>query len=190
MKLIASDLDGTLLNAGSIVSERTRAALRSAHDAGVMVAAATGRSHRTAQDVLAPTEVIRWAICSNGATLYDLENREIVSQTFVAAAAAENLLAVAEALPDIGFAWETPDGLFRDHAMKIQMHRRYGPGVWDLEDEPPIAQVVDRLVKVMVGHPDLGHDALLTRLQSLGLGHLAISSSGADFVEITAPEGA
>ena len=72
--------------------------------------------------------------------------------------------------------------------MKIQMHRRYGPGVWDLEDEPPIAQVVDRLVKVMVGHPDLGHDALLTRLQSLGLGHLEISSSGADFVEITAPE--
>ena len=42
-RLIATDLDGTLLNSAGEVSERTIAALRAAHDAGVIIVFATGR---------------------------------------------------------------------------------------------------------------------------------------------------
>lgn len=184
--LLVSDLDGTLLNADSAIAPRTAAALKAAHDRGVHIVAATGRSHRTAAKLLHPLEVMKWAICSNGATLFDLEADDVVSHTFIAADAVGQILSTIDPFPELGFAWETPAGLFRDRPMKIQMHRRYGPGIWDLESEPPIHQVTDQLIKVMVGHPELDHDELLTALRPLIGGDLEISSSGAEFIEITA----
>jgi Cof subfamily protein (haloacid dehalogenase superfamily) len=44
-RLIVMDLDGTLLDRHSTVTPRTRAALERAHEAGVAVAVATGRSY-------------------------------------------------------------------------------------------------------------------------------------------------
>jgi len=50
--MIATDLDGTLLGADGRVSERNRAALHRAVEAGVTVAIATGRRHSYAMKVL------------------------------------------------------------------------------------------------------------------------------------------
>ncbi|MFT7602127.1 MAG: HAD superfamily hydrolase (TIGR01484 family), partial [Acidimicrobiales bacterium] len=186
VQLIATDLDGTLLNDESKVSPRTVAALQAASAAGVHVAAATGRSHRTASGLLTPIGVIDWAICSNGATLFDLANEKVVAHTFLGLDAAQAVMGAKAALPGLGLAWETPDGLFRDRAMHIQMTRRYGPNVWALEADPPIKEVADRLIKVMVGHPDHTHDGLIDMLTAELDHDLEVSSSGADFIEITA----
>jgi hydroxymethylpyrimidine pyrophosphatase-like HAD family hydrolase len=51
-RLIAIDMDGTLLNSEGHVSERNRAALRSAEEAGIEVVIATGRRHSFAMRVL------------------------------------------------------------------------------------------------------------------------------------------
>ena len=51
-KLIAIDMDGTLLTSDGHVSERNRAALRSAEEAGIEVVIATGRRHSFAMRVL------------------------------------------------------------------------------------------------------------------------------------------
>ena len=51
-RLIAIDMDGTLLNSAGHVSERNRAALRSAEEAGIEVVIATGRRHSFAMRVL------------------------------------------------------------------------------------------------------------------------------------------
>ena len=118
-RLLASDLDGTLLNAQSLVSDRTAAAVRWARDAGIEVVAATGRSHRTASPLLAPTGAFRWAICSNGATLFDVETQAVVGHNFLDPSIARAVATLADALPGAGFAWETPDGLFRDETNMI-----------------------------------------------------------------------
>ena len=44
MKLIAIDLDGTLLNSDSVISPENRAALQRADEAGILVAICTGRA--------------------------------------------------------------------------------------------------------------------------------------------------
>ena len=49
VRLIATDLDGTVLRTGGAVSERTVRALRAAEDAGVMIIVATGRPPRFAE---------------------------------------------------------------------------------------------------------------------------------------------
>ncbi len=54
IRLIAVDMDGTLLGADSRVSPRNLAALRSAEAAGIRIVVATGRRHSFAMSVLRP----------------------------------------------------------------------------------------------------------------------------------------
>ena len=110
-RLIASDLDGTLLGADGQLSARTIEALGAADDAGIVVVAATGRSHRTAGPRLEPAPVVRTAVCSNGATVFDTGRATIVRhRTITDEAAAAVLEAVRSAHPEATFGWETAGG--------------------------------------------------------------------------------
>ena len=51
IRLIASDLDGTLLNEESMLSEKTAECIRNAQQAGILWVAATGRSLKTASEL-------------------------------------------------------------------------------------------------------------------------------------------
>lgn len=65
--LIATDLDGTLLRPDFAVSERTRAALHRATDAGVEVIYATGRPPKWLPAVYETTGHRPITVCANGA---------------------------------------------------------------------------------------------------------------------------
>ena len=79
IRMIALDLDGTLLGADGRVSPRNLAALQAAEDAGIVIALATGRRHRYALQVLRSLglkdETI--LVSSNGAVVRDLGSRAI-----------------------------------------------------------------------------------------------------------------
>ncbi len=51
IKLLALDLDGTLLNSRGVITEENREAIRAAEKAGVLVTIATGRRYRDARPV-------------------------------------------------------------------------------------------------------------------------------------------
>lgn len=72
IRIIAFDLDGTLLNATSNISERTSRALLAAIDAGYVPVAATGRGFSTLPDDIFSVPGIEYVICANGATVVDL----------------------------------------------------------------------------------------------------------------------
>ena len=52
IRLIASDLDGTLLNEEGMLSEKTAECIRNAQQAGILWVAATGRSLKTASELM------------------------------------------------------------------------------------------------------------------------------------------
>jgi len=58
MRLIATDLDGALLNSATAVSARTRRALDAARDRGVHIVPVTARQ---------PIGFDEWALCDNSA---------------------------------------------------------------------------------------------------------------------------
>lgn len=93
--LIVTDLDGTLLGKDGRVSERNRAALRAAHDAGWHVAIATGRtwaeSHR-AIDCIAEDAFF---IGASGASLHEAGSGKVLATATVDARAA---LDIADAI--------------------------------------------------------------------------------------------
>ncbi len=66
-RLIALDLDGTLLNSSGQVSERTAAALKAAHEAGIVLAPATARWYQAAIRPFAMLGLEVAAIASAGA---------------------------------------------------------------------------------------------------------------------------
>ena len=72
IRLVALDLDGTLLNSQSQISPRTRQAIADAVAHGVVVLPATGRPLSNLPPVVAQLTGIRYAITSNGAAVWDL----------------------------------------------------------------------------------------------------------------------
>ncbi len=69
IRLIAIDMDGTLLNRKGKISERNRKALRLAQQRGIMVVVATGRSYHGATDLLREADLRVPLIYLNGACI-------------------------------------------------------------------------------------------------------------------------
>ena len=79
VRLVATDLDGTLLRSDGTVSDRTRAALRDAVDAGLVVVFVTGRPPRWLDALVAETGHVGVAVGANGAALYDMADQRLMT---------------------------------------------------------------------------------------------------------------
>jgi Cof subfamily protein (haloacid dehalogenase superfamily) len=77
-KLVATDLDGTLLNAAGEVSPRTRAALEACWDAGIAVVGVTGRGPLLLDSVRAALDARGIAVLAQGGFVVDLERDEVL----------------------------------------------------------------------------------------------------------------
>ena len=75
IRLIAVDLDGTLMNRKKEITPRTRAVIKEATKAGILVMPATGRPVTGFPDVLEAIPDCRYALTSNGALVYDLQEK-------------------------------------------------------------------------------------------------------------------
>ncbi len=73
LKIIALDLDGTLLDSRKRLSDVNRAALARAAERGALVAPTTGRFFGMMPQVIRDLSFVRYAITVNGAQVYDRE---------------------------------------------------------------------------------------------------------------------
>src|SRR3954464_3645791 len=105
-RLIASDMDGTLLRWDDTVSEATLAELDRWRADGVPVVLATGRPPRWMQKI--PEGLgTGTAACRNGAVLLDLERFEIVDETTLEPETLRSVTTeLRRRLPDVWFAVE------------------------------------------------------------------------------------
>lgn len=83
IKLLALDLDGTLLDSRGTVTEANRNAIRAAEDAGVLVTIATGRRFRDARPLGLNLEFNAPLITHNGALLKYAESLETVAASLL-----------------------------------------------------------------------------------------------------------
>ncbi len=77
-KLIAFDMDGTLLSSSKSITDGTVHAIHRAVEAGKIVALCTGRSIPELQDYLKMIPDVAYGICASGALVYDFKNNEPV----------------------------------------------------------------------------------------------------------------
>ena len=105
--LIASDVDGTLLDADERVTPRTRAAVHAAVAAGTHFVLATGRPPRWVPQVVEALGIAPMAVCANGAVIYDSATDRIVSaRTLSVEVLAELAVVAMRIIPGSGLAVE------------------------------------------------------------------------------------
>jgi Cof subfamily protein (haloacid dehalogenase superfamily) len=99
---VATDMDGTLLNAKQEVSEENRKAILEAIDHGIEVIVATGRSYDEAKYPLSEAGIKCPVICVNGAEVRNVDGN-ITHSTGIAG---ETALKMAQSLNEIGLYFE------------------------------------------------------------------------------------
>lgn len=82
-KLMAIDLDGTLLNSYGEVSAETREALLKAKEQGTEVVLASGRPISSTESLALELGVDNYLISGNGAAVYDIKNQEVIYDRFL-----------------------------------------------------------------------------------------------------------
>ncbi|RBY96317.1 HAD family phosphatase [Blastococcus sp. TF02-8] len=189
-KLVATDLDGTLLDESGEVSPRTRAAVTACWDAGIPLVGVTGRGPRLLESVRDALGGRGIAVLSQGGFVVDLERDEVLravalprEQALAAverieAVAGELLMAVEDAAEQgeptgrlrvqHGFEWPYPEA-----AQLLPRH----------EVLPP-----DAVLKVFLRSTELGQDELLARARSvLDPAEAEVTHAGLGFIEVLPP---
>ncbi len=143
-KLIAVDLDGTLVPQSGGVPSGVAEAIARVHDAGAIVVAATGRSLSTTGYVARDAGMHEWAVVSNGAMIVTVDPETVVDvQTFDAT---ELLDELAPLLPQATFAVETMTGEFLTsrHFVDggVSLHIREVP--WAELTREPVVRLIAR----------------------------------------------
>jgi Cof subfamily protein (haloacid dehalogenase superfamily) len=189
-RLIATDLDGTLLRSDHTVSDRTCAALKACAAAGSEVVIVTARPQRTVGEPARRIGCASTAICANGAVVYDLAASvaEYVC-SFEVAAALRIVAGLRELLPpETGFALETGEEVFRDPRFRPGIISGLGSVV--LEDLAAADPPSGRFVKILARCPDAQADDLLAAARPLLSGIAEPSHSGGRGLLEIAPLGA
>ncbi|MDQ0217770.1 HAD family phosphatase [Peribacillus cavernae] len=82
IKLIALDMDGTLLNEEGKVSDGNRTAIKEAEQKGVKVLLSTGRAYASCSEIGRSLELSSYLVTVNGSEIYD-NNGELVERNIV-----------------------------------------------------------------------------------------------------------
>ena len=83
IRLLASDLDGTLLDKGHALSDENRGALSLLADRGVILVAATGRSRSSIPDSVTGLHGLKYLITANGARIHLNSTDEVISASYL-----------------------------------------------------------------------------------------------------------
>ncbi|MDR1067794.1 MAG: Cof-type HAD-IIB family hydrolase [Clostridiales Family XIII bacterium] len=87
IRLVATDLDGTLLDSSMGLPAENKAALERCAQDGITIVVATGRSLMTVPEAVRNIRGLKWLVCSNGAKIYDNVTGEQLYARFLSAEA-------------------------------------------------------------------------------------------------------
>lgn len=156
VRLVATDLDGTVIRTDGTLSSRTCSAIKDVQASGVQVVFVTGRPTRWMADVARVTGHTGLAICANGAVVYDLAAEAVVERFVLECQAVADVVATLRAaLPGVSFAVENSSGFSRepDYPLRDGMPHIPHSTLEELVSEPA--------VKILVRHGDRDVDDLL-----------------------------
>lgn len=184
-RIVASDLDGTLLRSDGSLSPRTARALAAVQAAGCRVVLCTARPVRWVRPIAAQAGANGCAVCVNGAVIWDFAADAAIREDAIAA---DVVLDVVTRLDDLfpGGAWGVEHAAGFDHEPGYRPH-------WPVPPETVVAPVGDLLgvspLKLLFRHDAHSPDEMLgpARAALRGVVELSHSNSADGLLEISAP---
>jgi len=182
-RLVATDLDGTLLRSDHTVSARTRDALAAATAAGAAHIVVTGRSVRWTRHILEDLGYGGLAVCGQGAQVYHAGEHRLLASVTLDREQARLALDRIEAETGPLAVAVSRDGLDGDVL--------FGPGYRLLGEELPVTSVADPaelwaapLNKLYLQHSGLEDDALAEVARRVAGDLVTVTVSGEGIVEM------
>ena len=78
MKIVAIDLDGTLLHSDCTISSYSKEVIAEAGKNGIMVVPTSGRSFRGIKNQVKDIEGVKYCICGNGTLVGNIQTEELI----------------------------------------------------------------------------------------------------------------
>ncbi|GAA1158737.1 Cof-type HAD-IIB family hydrolase [Nocardioides aquiterrae] len=184
MKLVATDLDGTLVRSDGSVSDYTADVLARVEALGIPVVFVTGRPLRWAEEVFEHVGEHGLAVVSNGALVWDVaRHRPQLERPIDPALGLEVCALLREAIPGSVFAVETLDGI----GLESEFLERHP--VPDGARRGPIAELFDRpALKLLARHEELSPQEFWDAAEAVVQRRLVITwSSATALLEISGP---
>jgi HAD superfamily hydrolase (TIGR01484 family) len=182
-RLVATDLDGTLLTADGAVSDRTRAVLAALDELEVPVVFVTGRPIRWMESLWEAVGGHGLAICSNGGIVYDVATHSVrTALTIDPDVAVQVGRELRRTVPGTTFALEKTGGFAREDTFMPQVPPPPGIPVGRLEE------LVDgTVVKLLARHEEHPPEAFWQQVED-AVGSLVTTtwSSTGTLVEMSA----
>lgn len=184
-RIVASDLDGTLLRSDGTLSPRTSRALIAVQAAGCHVVLCTARPVRWVRPIAVQAGATGCAVCVNGAVIWDFAAELVVSEHAIAP---DVVLDVVARLGDLfpGGAWGV------EHAAGFGHEPGYHPH-WPVPPQTVVAPVRELLgvspLKLLFRHDGHSPDAMLELARPVlrDVVELSHSNAAGGLLEISAP---
>ena len=182
-RLVATDLDGTLVRSDGTVSQYTHDVIAELDERGVPVVFVTGRPLRWAEEVFQYVGAHGLAVVSNGALVWDVANNEVdLVREIPVDVGLEVCQLIREAVPGATFAVETLAGIALE---SVFLERHPVP---DGSRRGDLADVFDApALKILARHEELSAQEFWDRaLAAVGDRAVITWSSASALLEISA----
>ncbi|MCL6422626.1 Cof-type HAD-IIB family hydrolase [Brachybacterium sp. JHP9] len=192
VRLVASDLDGTLLDDQGVVTERTARAWRALWDHGIETVLVTARPPRWVDHLAGITGAHGVVICANGAFVYDAANQRMRERTVLAPELLRALIRDLRGIEGVALAVETESGFLQEDGFWATLAGTPDIGrgrvVADLTAEE-LAGEGASVGKLLARSDALGQSEFLERVREIVGDRALLSSSGADGLAEIGPVG-
>ena len=187
VRLIALDLDGTLVGEDLTIRPRVRAAIAAAQKRGVAVSIVTGRMFAAARPYAEELGIAGPIVCYQGAAIFDVATRAVLRETAVRPDVTRDVL-----------AWAHEHGVhaqcYADDTLYVDAINRFSKRYTDLARVEPhlVPSLRDAFADrpsikiVLVSDPDRA-DGILAALRTLLGDRAYLTRSHVDFVEVIDP---
>ncbi len=183
LRLVATDLDGTLLRSDKTISEKTRVLLRYLQSVGIIIVLVSARPPRSLRLFAKASNIGGLAICCNGAIIYDLDQDCLLQQQALTPQQVEHLIMLLHtSVPDLSFAAENGESVTCEAAFYASC----------ANDDPYQQQIVEisdicqtSQIKILVHHATQSADELHEHIVPLLDSSIySVTYSGSEFLEI------
>jgi len=184
IRLVATDLDGTLLRDDGSIGHRTAAALGACSAAGVPVVPVTARPPHATWPLIDRAGIDGLVVCANGALVCDGATHEVLQVDLLTASIAGRLVEqVRAAVPGILLAVDAPDRFVHEPGFL----RGYEGWDDEVKEVPDVADVLgDGVVKVVARRDGRTASDLAASVEAILAEQAHVTSSNPEWIELSA----
>lgn len=186
IKLLAIDLDGTIVADLHTIPARTQATIRAAIDKGVRITIATGREQGITVKFANLLGLTTPIICCHGALIYDHQTDETIASEYLHLPLVHQLIDLSRS-HNLALYLYLDDKAYAEHTT-TQSRAMFGTTGTPVVQVNDLKQVVTTSpIKALIVHPLNEIEAMTGRLQAALGNSVRIFRSGDTLIEITSP---